>query len=344
MEFRWAADAFESFLRKISQVTLVHHTDADGASAAVLFMNAAQAYRVPVVKTLSPPLNPYISKDVYEGILLAGAEGVAVVDLPIHADMTYVDELARSYTCLCIDHHGDEACPPVDLNKHGMTHLHSYLLGAEVPSKYPAGKLTYDLLDALDMGMGLSWLAGVSIIGDMATDEWPGFFKQNRLDYEKLQWIAETFNLSLHTPDENRLCFEKLAKAESPETVLDDSEFVRVHEELKDEMYWLVDDFETNHERVNDRLVYPVESAFILNYPVSNAVSSKHPKDMLLVYQKVPGGYRVEARNRAGNLHAGELMRGLCQGIGGGGGHRIAGGGFVEDKSYQTFLERLRTI
>ena len=346
MELRWAAAALDRFMQSARGILVVHHGDADGSSAAALIVKAADRYNITVVDTITPKLQPYITPDVFSSLInyCDTADSLISLDLPIHEDQGPLPTLAKTFRFLAIDHHGDAKLRPLDLSFYGIIHLHSYLLGADKPSTYCAGKLTYDILDTLGKGDGLAWLGQVSIIGDFGERDWPSLFEPKPQNYDTLKTISDTFNWTLYQPIDNRHCFQTLARANQPEDVIQDPVFMQIHETYKSEIDRVADDFEENHQLIAGKLVYELDSKYPVNSPASYIAAHRHPDEVVIFFQKMEGGYRLEGRNFSKKVHIGKLLESLCKGIGSGGGHDFAGGGIVWEQHYNTLIDRLNRI
>ncbi len=149
------------------------------------------------------------------------------------------------------------------------------------PSKYPASKMIYDLLEGKD------WLAAIGIIGDFSSGEWKKFVEKaaenNNIKVEQLEELAKIIAcvVSVHCKKTYSL-FEFLLKSKKPGDLFK-SNFFPLAKSFFETLEKETKRFEKDVEKI-DLDLYFFETQKNLQSKLSNMISQNHPHNTIFVY------------------------------------------------------------
>ena len=124
---------------------------------------------------------------------------------------------------------------------------------------------------------------------------------------------------------------QALLKAEVYTDFARDPQLQKWYNLIKKEIEKAMELFPLHQEHYADKHVYffNVQSPYSIISEISTILSEQHPQDTIIVYRATEGGWKLSARNQSGRVNLNNLIRTSIHGIGSGGGHEKAAGGFT---------------
>jgi single-stranded DNA-specific DHH superfamily exonuclease len=346
-----AFEAWIKALNKDDKIALLHHTDPDGVSAAVIMNKVVERIRGrPVQLRLNQKSEElFITDATYRKIQAKKINKVIIVDMSVDQPKDGILEKIQKFAdVLVIDHH--------KLYRDMNLIIKPQMFSKIDPASYCCSKLCYDLCKKLVDISDLDWIASLGIIGDCAYDQWKGFIHRVSTKYRiritknvllsKLGKITELlFFTEAYSTKKIGLCFDTLNNAQSYKDVLD-SPLRRYKKFVKAEIeYW-----QNNVRRLAK--VYPKQDLifdFIKpQYPIKAAISTimsyKYPHKTVIIAQDMNKGFiQLSARRRDKKIAVNTLLEKATQHLKGakGGGHATSAGGVLRTKDLYAFKENV---
>lgn len=344
---------FAQFCRGLTRndrVAIIHHSDADGLSSALVAGKAIEMLsgKRPVAVQHYSYRDKGLLKKAASAMKKKKANVLVVVDLSIDGEPKPITETLRFEKCLVLDHHRMQR----NLNSEKVLFIKSEFFSKQ-PSSYVTGKLAFDLFGKLADMKKLAWIACIGILGDHSLEKWRSFvkrtLKRQRISLGRLQELFEIVAATeVLAPGRLKSLFWLFFEAGSPDSVLK-SPFRKLLKRFRRERDLLIRDFEENAEFFPDigLFFHEMKSGHEnLKSYVANAVSDMHPDKTVILLQNVGKRTRFSARRQDGKVKVNELLRQAVKGIpgGGAGGHAPAAAGSVPRKHAGKFRENVVRI
>ena len=345
MQFLEYSQKIEELL-KAEKKLIVYHRDIDGTTSAALFL-----------KFLSSPAIPLEYDDIEEGvirrIIQEEPEVVVILDMAIDQYGQEVKKLEKSCRVVIIDHH----VITKNLNSKKTLHINPRFenQAAYLPSSY----LVYHLLKKMGKPVKpYAWIAAIGVIGDYAFREGKDILEEaKKIDSSLLQGeprasrLGEGGNLisaaiSAAGKKGAEKALQALVRAEVFEDFESEKQLQLWKRTIEEEIKNVVKNFGKEKEYYPEKRCAFLElvSRYSLISDVSTLLAERYPDQTIVIRHRGKGGWKLSLRNQSGGVDLNQLVRKASQGIGTGGGHEKAAGGFVTDweKFKKRFLELLK--
>ncbi len=344
-------DRVRTFLRGISpqhKVCILHDTDPDGICAAVIFAKCLQRLRNKKIDLRKSLLQKKLTDAMIAQIKNDNVTHLIIVDFS--ADQ-YPDELrilAKTCSILVVDHHANYT----EFENKNII-IYKPQLFCNIPSSsYSTAKLAYDVVRDLVKADDLDWLAAIGLIADIATQPWTEWlnevFYKYRIDMKEdffetvLGKAASTIN-SAEVYDKKlvTICYDLFYKATRPEDIIK-SKLNRYREIIQAELDKHIEKFAKEAAEYGDMLIYPMQSKYELQGPLSTLICLKYPHNTIIIIN-TNAHVRVSARRCDQKISAGKLMEQLVNGFHGAsaGGHAKSAGARFDKKYLNEFKKRV---
>ncbi len=344
--------AFIQALTPSSRIAVIHDTDPDGMSAAVLLKKGLQ--RLHLVPKLIIPKH-HGKRDIPDALLEELRKNN--IDIIIYLDIaaeTYPDaKKLEQYNVLVLDHHPSLESIPIN-----FTTIKPEFLQDELKNyQFCTAELVYRLFSEITDMQDLDWLAAVGIIGDSCYPVRKEFvdpiLKKNKVQIEKnifdtpFSDVTEFCSYAdcVGTRHAYKVAFESLDSSSNyKEAVKRLQEFLPV----KKEIHLSLNAFEKKKEVHKDLIFYTIESDYYINSVVSTILShNKVPSHTtLIVSQNVGAFMKISARRQDMKEDMGKLLRKATAHLedANGGGHIPAAGATVRSEDFETFKKNIIAI
>ncbi len=342
---------FTTYIQSIdkdSKVALLHDTDMDGMSAAVLTLRALEKLQKTIALVIP---KEHGSREVSQEFLLSLEEHAIThlicVDLALE-NFDYADKLEK-YNVLVLDHHPTQP----DAEKSFLVIKPEDIQDRVANYQYCSAHLVYTLFSKLTSLEEYDWLALAGIIGDMTHPHHQPLVQELLEKYNNplLEDVYETpfaripifTGYACSTEHGEEDVFNALLESTTPTEVIDKlSKYTVVEEELG----YLREQFPVKRETYKDIHFYKFESEYKLNSMLSTIISKKDISEdaILVTIHQQDEHCSASARRQDGKLHMGEMMDYATEPLSQaqGGGHKPAAGAKFQTKDLETFKERIR--
>lgn len=320
------------FIRSFSGKTLiVHDSDADGMSSAVLFWRYLKqkrkidaAFHVSDGATISPQTKEWIKK-------LAPANAI-FLDFGGEARKT-IKELSQAMNVLIIDHHKmfeTDFGAALYLNPHFFS----------VPDAYasPTSHLSWQICRNTD------WLAAAGVVADKGFLPGQKLLKAVKKKYRRLNlnYLVDLLGAA-DAKEKAADAVRLLLKIKTPRGMLK-SEFVAWEKEVRKEINRLVDEHKQKALFLaNGKVVlYEIKPRFSLRGEISNRVQELYPDKIVVIGEISDDHYLMSFRTVKANVSFPDIIQKAIEGMDGahGGGHAKAAGCKIRLFDKEKFLER----
>jgi single-stranded DNA-specific DHH superfamily exonuclease len=164
-------------LKKNDRIAILHHTDPDGVSSAVIMNKLIHKVRYKQIdmRLNQKPDEFFITNETYKKLKKEGINKLIITDLSIDQSKNAVlKDIEKFADILIIDHHKLYN----DLNSKQTIHIKPQLIFDNIqPSMYCTSKLVFDLGSKITDLKDLDWIAAIGIIGDNTFNHWRLFIK-----------------------------------------------------------------------------------------------------------------------------------------------------------------------
>lgn len=348
-------EQFNSFISNLTSkdnIALMHDTDADGITAAVIVAKSLEKKGLKVKSFLlqDHSSNRSITNNFLENIKQKNITKLICVDIALE---DFIDANKITIPVLVIDHHqsiNHNTFANYSVYKPSM--VQDELKDDEVCAANLAYKLFETIVDVKD----LDWIVSIGIIGDYT-------FKQEK---EFLKVIFEKYNIKeeenifdtriglavQHITFANCMRNDK-AIHKAVQAVINASNIEETMTNLKDfevvskEINRAVDEFEEKKEILaKDLLLYIYSSPYKINSPVSSIISTKYFNNTILTLQELEGVYKISARRQDKTVNMGTLLNQATEDLenANGGGHIPAAGGQIQRNDLDTFINKVKIV
>ena len=349
-------EQFISFVGSISgfdRVALLHDTDADGVSAAVICAKALvrmRGKRPELVFTQHKRMVSIEPKTVFV-LKKKKITKLIILDLAIDQLPSKVKEIEKFADIMVIDHHKVYH----DLSSKKPVFLKASRVFPKIePSKYATSKMCFDFFSKIVDLNDLAWVACVGLAGDFSLNAWKSFvdntLKQGNITLSQIKSCTEIVNSVeiIHLKDISEL-FEMYFNAVHPKDILH-SKFEGYKEKVEKELSRLVKEFDQKAEIRNEiELIYfEFKSKYSIKSYLINHLSSRLSKNrtIVLVEDVRNGVLTLSARRQDYKIKMNDLLEQSVKGLKGGiaGGHVPAAGGKIRKIDLAKFKDNLIRI
>jgi len=313
------------FLEEIKpeeKILLLYHVDVDGICSAALALTGLKKLGVNVNKRLyssSMLMFPSNLKSEVEK-----ADKIILVDVPTEN----TKHLPEKKKILIFDHH-----PASNINSKNIVLINPRLENKTIyqPTSYTLYKFFSQFFDMEKY----EWIAAMGTVGDFGYKDCKDLLKKHitkkpkDLKETRLSKAADRLNSFINYAGvDSALKF--LLTLNSIDELEKNKNLESIHRDFENEMNKAETEFFKNAE-VHGRLIFGViESKHRrMGSSLSTVISNENPKKIIVLLVKKDGSYNANARNQAGEVDVGKLMKKCCDIEGGG--HKQAGGGNVKD-------------
>ena len=316
---------------------VLYHRDADGIPSVALLKRFYPGFES------IPREGPKLENKTVKELIRKKPELIVFLDLPVDEEWKKIAELEKETRIIVIDHHQILK----DMNTGRTLHINpKFHQEAYLPTGYLIYRLLEKLLPAKQKELRrLAWIAGVAVIGDHAYEECTDLLQEcAKLDKGLVNKDVQKSKLFLGAcllsgavtcaglkGAETAVDF--LLKAERFEEMEKNKQLREWKERADTEFQKIVDGFEKRaemHPEIN-LIFYEIASPLNMASVTASTFSEKYPNHVVIIYKKSGDGYKVSSRCQSGRVNVGEMMKTCAAGIGLGGGHAKAAGGFVHD-------------
>ncbi len=319
----------------------LYHRDADGIPSVALLKRFYPGFES------VPREGPKLENKTVKELIQKKPALIVFLDLPVDEEWKKIAEMEKQLpetNIIVIDHHQILK----DMNSEQTLHINPKF---HQDAYLPTGYLMYRLLEKL-LSIGkkkelkqLAWIAGVAVIGDHAYEECTDLLKECAKldaglvdnDVQKSKLFLGATLLSAAVTCEGLKGAEQavglLVGAERFGEMEKDKQLAGWRDKADTEFQKIVDGFGKKaeiHPEIN-LIFYEITSPLNLTSVTASTFSEKYPDHVVIIYKKSTDGYKVSARCQSGRINVGEMMKCCAAGIGLGGGHAKAAGGFVHD-------------
>ncbi|HIJ98621.1 TPA: DUF359 domain-containing protein, partial [archaeon] len=260
------------FLKKFKGTTvIVHDSDADGMSSAVMFTHYVGKRKNKVIQRTSDGAT--ISPHLKEEITGLNANNLIILDLGGEARNT-IKELSQRMNVLIIDHHKmfeDDFGKALYLNPQFFN----------VPDDYtsPTSFLSWQICRNID------WLAAAGIIADKGFLPAQEFLKKVKKKYSKinLNYLVDLLNAA-DAKEKTKEAVQILLKSKSPQDLIN-SEIARWEKEVNGEISRLVEEHKQKALFIagGKVILYEVTPKFYLRGEIANKIQEIYPDKIVII-------------------------------------------------------------
>ncbi|MBU0461957.1 MAG: DHH family phosphoesterase [Nanoarchaeota archaeon] len=357
IENKEVIEKFKDFISSIDvddNVAILHDTDMDGMTAAVLVKKGLEEIGIDVKMHLPKRHGERAVTTSFMQILQENDISVLIcVDLPLESYESI--NLLQEMKVLVIDHH------PVEKD---YSHINNLLVikpdmlqSTLDPSRICSANIVYSLFSERTNMDAYDWIAALGIMADATYPAEKEFvdavlkrynarLKEDIFDTELGKAASYgTYADCVGTDEAYDKLFNALDTASNHKELIEKlKEFAPIAKEVNR----IVNAFDKKKEVIKDirsgLIFYEIKTKHRVNSIVSNIISHKKtPKMTLIVAEQVGDIMKISCRRQDMKLHAGEMMRHCVSGLenSNGGGHMPAAGATVMKKDYETFKKRV---
>ncbi len=347
---------FVSFVNGISssdRVAILHDTDADGISAAVIACRAIERFCGVKPVLVFTQLKRMVSIEPQTITLLKKKKITKLValDLAVDQKAERVKKIEKFAGVLILDHHKKYA----ELSSKKTAFIKAVDLQKNIePSKYTTSKMSFDLFSKVADLSDSAWIAIVGLVGDFSVQAWESFvdktFKESGLNLNQIKDCTELVNSveTVHIEDVSEL-FEFYLNVDGPNDLLN-SKFASYKQIVNCEIERLSKEFDNKAEYFPDQqlLFFVFKSKYAIKSPLINYLSSRSSRNRTLVLVEDVGNgvLSLSARRQDFKVKMNDLLEKAVKPLKGGiaGGHVPAAGGKIRRGDLEKFKQNLIKI
>ncbi|MBI4146162.1 hypothetical protein HY489_02380 [Candidatus Woesearchaeota archaeon] len=344
-------DRFFTDITPDDKVCIIHDSDSDGISSAVIIAKAIQRLRNKPID-LHTPLDRKTKGITQENIKQIHNKKIThliTCDFSPDQDPETIKQLEQKTSILVVDHH--KVYHDISSEK---TILYKPQFFTDIdPPQYCTAKLALDAAARVIDVEDLEWLAAAASIADIATAPWKGwllhvFKKYNDkpkkdLFQTKLGEIASIVS-STEVYDENLVpkLFKAFSKASTPEDILNSS-FGKYKKIIDKELNKHIIAFKTKAEKHGKLSIYELTSKYRINSPLSTILGLKYSDRIIILINTGLPFIKVSARNNSKNPPVNNLLEQAIIGFddANAGGHAPSAGAGFPKRYLKQFKQRI---
>ncbi|MDO8634010.1 MAG: DHH family phosphoesterase, partial [archaeon] len=193
-------EEFTSFARDLGpsdRIAVLHDSDADGISAAVICARAIERLRgsPPDLVITQKKRKVSIEQETVKKLRQNRINKFITLDLAVDQGPKEFKPIEKFAEILVIDHHKVYN----DLSSKKTVFVKASELSKKIePSKYATSKLVFDLFSKVTDLSDLDWVACVGMVGDFSVNAWKGFvrhvLKAKKLSMSQIKGCTDLVN------------------------------------------------------------------------------------------------------------------------------------------------------
>ncbi|HVY01850.1 MAG TPA: DHHA1 domain-containing protein [Candidatus Nanoarchaeia archaeon] len=326
---------FSNFISGIGKgrMALISHTDCDGIASARVVDIALQPDEVFFVdyKDLNQDFLNKITKENFESVVITDLFFKSKDDLK---------ELSKKSKVLIIDHHS----PDVDLNSENIVHLNS--------QGHCAAMIAYELFSKVTNLKGLDWLVACACAADWLVVNDAEFLTEVYMKYgDKFEIIdgelRKTGQIWQWSSDisSGLAYFRGLNLKEGYKEIGnnpgDFGNFARAVKLVNQEIDEFRKKFQKEKKEIPNGYFFELNPKYEIKGMLISELSSLEKNKTLIFATPSKDKILLSSRRQDGLVDLNKFMFEATEGIGSGGGHKRAAGGFVKIENYSEFKKRI---
>ena len=349
-------EEFVSFVRSFDssdRIAILHDSDADGISAAVICARAVERLRgsPPDLVITQKKRMVSIEKETVRKLKQNRINKFITLDLAVDQEPQKFRPIEKFAQVLVIDHHKVYS----NLSSKKTVFIKASELSPKVePSKYATSKLVFDLFSRVTDLSDLDWVACVGMVGDFSVNAWKSFvnhvLKTKKLSMHQIKGCTEIVNAVeiIHVDDISSL-FQLFYKASHPKDLLE-SRFSSYREKVEEERSRLLKEFDKKSEAhpKQELIFFQFKSKYSIKSAVVDYLSTKiFPNKTLVVVEDIGNGIlTISARRQDYKVKMNDLLEKAVKPLTGGiaGGHVPAAGGKIRRADLAQFKANVLKI
>jgi single-stranded DNA-specific DHH superfamily exonuclease len=324
------------FLLKIKpkdRIVLIYDADVDGVSSVSIALAGLKKLKVKNVKMIS---KNWAVKNNLSGLMKKFDRGI-VLDVPTPVIEKQLKKVKKDL--LVIDHH-----PSKDVSSKNLVYINPRLRKKEIYQ--PVSYLTYKIFSKVVDVKNKEWLAVVGTVGDHGFEDCKDLLrkhlkirKKEEIWTTKLGKTAMMINSSIAVLGSKEI-LKILASVKGLEEFSKNRKIKFASRKFEEELKRVKLEFKKNLEMYVDFNLFfsKIKPKFYrTGSTLSTYLATKYPNKLIMLLERLNGNYKIHGRMENGRVHVGELLKKLS----GGGGHREAGAGMIEEEELNEFKSNL---
>ena len=340
---------FAAGLSKKDRIAILHDSDADGLSAAVIAAKAVERLsgKKPVLVLTQGHSPVSIQEQTIAVLKKKKISKLITVDLAVCQNPETVRKVEKFARLLVIDHHKLYN----NISSKKTVFLNAKFFASFDPSMYVTSKFCFDLFKEVVDLRGLEWVACIGILGDSALEKWEKFVKASlksqkisMADFEMLVGLVGAVEVVDKTKMKN--LFSEFFNAENPKQLLK-SKFLKFSKIVEMEKKKILGGFDKKAEFFPGRqlVFFQFESKLGIKSAVINELSSRRfPNSTVIVVQEHEEGFlTISARRQDFKVRVNDLLEKAVKPLENAfaGGHIPAAGGKIQKSDLKKFKENI---
>ncbi|MBI4016978.1 MAG: DHH family phosphoesterase [Candidatus Aenigmarchaeota archaeon] len=358
-------DKLFSSLKQEDTIAIFHDADPDGTCSAVLLALAIKKQRgTPPQLHTAPGSERFLPDETIAFLKTKKVNVLFTTDISLDEHPEQLKKAAEFARIIVIDHHKLYTDMNADADNKNILILKPQLLTEGIdPARYCSSKLVYDLCMRQVNISEKDWVAAVGVISDMTGEQWQDFlhavFKRyhfsTRNSTKSSDWFDTRIGMiskiisSAEVYDSKNvdLCFDTLAKAESPRDIFA-SELVRFEKEVSAEIKKFLNALNNDAEFYDDAelVYYHINPRLNIKSPLCTLASLNYPDKTVMVVSVSNGRAHVSARRQDKKVAVNDLCEEACRNFldSNAGGHKQAAGATFPAHYLDKFKKYVITI
>ncbi len=334
------------------RVAVLHDSDADGVSAAVIVSKAIERIRGKKPDFVFTQFKRMVSIEPQTVTLLRKKKinKLIVLDLAVDQRPKKVKEIEKFARVMVIDHHKVYH----NLSSKKTVFLKAGLLSKVEPSKYATSKLSFDLFSKIVDLSDVAWVACVGLVGDFSVQAWKSFvdktLNDSDLSLSQIKSCTELISAVeiIHVEDISDL-FEVYFASAMPQDLLK-SKYSSYMEKVEKELSRILKEFNQKSEVFQDigLVFFEFKSRYsIKSYLINHLSTRMLPNKTIVVVEDLGNGIlTLSARRQDFKVRVNDLLENAVKNLNGGiaGGHVPAAGGKIRKQDFPKFKQNIIRI
>lgn len=341
------------FLNKITpkdDVVIVFNNDADGICSCVLIKKLMKKKGLKEPYIIYQPMPT--DKNLINKIRTTIPTKIIFLDLAVDQQQSLIRKVSGICDILIIDHHKITK----DVNTKNIVHYNPRFDKPEIyqSTSYVTYKICSQIMEMSDS----LWISIIGMIADYNLDDSmdlvkefdkknPGFADniQSSLVAKIAQMIVAVRGTRALTCDQIVRIIETAKGMEEFYKSKDAEKLIESYKIIENEILSITLDAEKNSEVIGDLIFYRYKSKFGLRSEIATKISEKHPKKIVIIYEKMGDKMKLSSRNQSKDYNVSNLLWKASQGMkASAGGHDVAAGATVQVKDWEEFKNNLISL
>lgn len=340
-----------NFLRGVKptdDIVIIFNNDADGICACALIEKYIEKIggRKPYIISQPMPMD----KNIIRRLQTTLPNKLIFLDLAVDQQQGILKKIGSICDILIIDHHKVYK----DLTGKNVVHYNPRFKNSKTYQS--TSYLIYKIISKITDISEYLWIAGIGMIFDYDLS-----YSQDLVDEIKKKYSIKDMRKSVLAKWSAMISASRATKALSCEQTVhmlenvkyfmdfsninDVDKMEKSYQEISNEIAAIMDDAESNSERIGKIIFYEIKSKFNLASDISTRFSEKHKDNLVVIYEKKESKIKVSARNQSNKIDAGAALKRATYGLkASGGGHEAAAGATLKPGDWGKFKENLVKI